>query len=334
MRKNQVMPAQTRPHRVVVLVRHGVMPMELGIVHQMFGTATDKNHAPLYAVRTCAPTPGLVRTEADFALQVAHGSELLAQGDTVLVPASHELDETEEPLDERTKELLAGLTRPVRVASVCTGAFALAHAGLLDGRRATTHWLAAERFGRLHPAVELDPDVLFTDDRDVLTSAGEASGIDLCLHLIRTDHGAAVAADVARRTIVPPHREGGQAQYIPHPIPAPGRGATTRARTWALDHLGELIGLRDLARQESISVRTFTRRFKAETGVSPGKWLTAQRLDRARQLLEHTDLSIDQIATAAGFGTSASLRLQLRAALGVSPATYRATFHTPNQPSG
>lgn len=328
------MPTQTRPHRVVVLVRHGVMPMELGIVHQMFGTAADKNHAPLYAVRTCAPNPGLVRTDADFALQVAHGSELLAQADTVLVPASHELDETEEPIDERTKELLAGLPRPVRVASVCTGAFALAHAGLLDGRRATTHWLAAERFGRLHPAVELDPDVLFTEDQDVFTSAGEASGIDLCLHLIRTDHGAAVAADVARRTIVPPHREGGQAQYIPHPIPASGHGATTRARTWALDHLGELIGLRDLARQESVSVRTFTRRFKAETGVSPGKWLTTQRLDRARQLLEHTDLSIDQIATTAGFGTSATLRLQLRAALGVSPAAYRATFHTPNQPSG
>ncbi len=334
MRKNQAMTSPSRPHRVVVLVRHGVMPMELGIVHQLFGTATDPDHAPLYAVRTCTPTPGLVRTEADFALQVTHGLDLLDQADTVLVPASHELDETDEPLDEATGTLLARVSRPVRIASICTGAFALAHAGLLDGRAATTHWLAAEAFARRYPRVELDPNVLFTDDHSVLTSAGEASGIDLCLHLIRTDHGSTVAADVARRTIVPPYRQGGQAQYIPNPMPDSGPGTTARARAWALEHLGEPIALKDLARHESMSVRTFTRRFKAETGVSPGTWLTTQRLDRARQLLEHTDLPIDQIATTAGFGTAASLRLQLSAALGVTPTAYRATFHTPNHPSG
>jgi len=314
-------------HRVVVLVRHGVMPMELGIIHQMFGAAIDGHGHRLYTVSTCTPEPGIVRTHADFAIQVQHGIDLLAAADTVLVPASHEFDGTLEPADADTLGLLADLPPTTRVASICTGAFVLAAAGLLDGHRATTHWLAEGRFRDLHPGVDLDPDVLYTDDTGVLTSAGEASGIDLCLHMIRSDYGAAVAGDVARRTIVPPHRDGGQAQYIPRRLPETGPGPTANARAWALAHLEHPISLKDLADQEAMSVRTFTRHFREHTGTSPGRWLTCQRLDRARQLLEETDLSVDHVAAAAGFGTPTSLRQHLHTALGVSPATYRRTFH-------
>jgi transcriptional regulator GlxA family with amidase domain len=317
------------PHQVAVLVRDGVMPMELGIIHQMFGTAADRHAHRLYTVTTCTPEPGIVRTDADFGIHVEHGTNLLALTDTVLVPASHESDETPEPVDADTLGLLASLPPSTRVASICTGAFVLAAAGLLVGRRATTHWLAADRFRELHPGIELDPDVLYTTDTGVLTSAGEASGIDLCLHMIRSDYGAAAAGEVARRTIVPPHRAGGQAQYIPRGLPESGPGPTAKASAWALAHLEQPISLKDLADQEALSVRTFTRQFREHTGTSPGRWLACQRLDRARQLLEETDLSIEQVAAAAGFGTPASLRQHLHTALGVSPAAYRRTFRSP-----
>jgi transcriptional regulator GlxA family with amidase domain len=203
----------------------------------------------------------------------------------------------------------------------------LAAAGLLDGRPATTHWKSADRFRALHPRVHLDPDVLYTDDGDVLTSAGEAAGVDLCLHMIRRDHGAAVAAEVARATVVPPHREGGQAQYVRLPMPEPGRRASTgSARAWALAHLDRPLSLRELAGREAMSVRTFSRRFREEVGMTPGRWLARQRLDRARALLEETDLPVDRIAADAGFGTAASLRRHFQATLGVSPGTYRRTF--------
>ena len=174
--------------------------------------------------------------------------------------------------------------------------------------------------------MKVDADVLFIDDGDVLTSAGVAAGIDLCLHIVRRDHGAAVANEVARRTVVPPHRDGGQAQYIQRPVPEPQSAGTTAARAWALGRLDEPIPLRDMAEQESMSVRTFTRRFREEVGVSPGQWLTRQRVEHARHLLESSDLSIDQVARDAGFGTAQSMRQHLQAALGVTPTTYRRTF--------
>ncbi len=178
----------------------------------------------------------------------------------------------------------------------------------------------------LYPNVDLDPGVLYTDDGDVLTSAGEAAGIDLCLHMIRCDHGSAVANDVARRTVVSPHRDGGQAQFIQRPVPEPQFSSTGKARAWALQHLDRALTLRDLAAQESMSVRTFTRRFREEAGLSPLRWLTQQRIERAQQLLEASDLPVDQIAAEVGFGTGASLRQHLHAALGVSPSAYRSTF--------
>ncbi|ABW12278.1 transcriptional regulator, AraC family [Parafrankia sp. EAN1pec] len=199
--------------------------------------------------------------------------------------------------------------------------------GLLDGRPAATHWNHAATFSREFPAVRLDSDVLFVDDGDVLTSAGAASGVDLCLHLIRLDQGSEVANAVARACIVAPWREGGQAQFIEAPVPDSGDASTAATREWALRRLDAGLTLASMARHASMSIRTFTRRFRDETGTSPNQWLTRQRIDYARRLLESTDLSIDQIADATGFGTAASLRGHLRNAIGVSPSAYRRTFH-------
>ncbi|MCX5410852.1 GlxA family transcriptional regulator [Streptomyces sp. NBC_00059] len=322
-------------HRVVVLALDGVIPFELGIPQRIFGRARSAGPAgegePLYDIVTCSVhPPGPVRTDADFSIMVELGPEALATADTVVVPASYELGPVYDE-GRLTGELAAAFAyiRPgTRMVAICTGGFALAAAGYLDGRPATTHWASADHFQRLFPKIRVDPDVLFIDDGDVLTSAGVAAGIDLCLHIVRRDHGTAVANDVARRTVVPPHRDGGQAQYISRPVPEPGSATTTSARAWALGRLEQPILLRDLARLESMSVRTFTRRFREEVGVSPGQWLAQQRVERARQLLESSDLSIDQVARDAGFGTATSLRQHMQATLGVSPTVYRRTFRS------
>ncbi len=314
-------------HRVAVLVRDGMLPFELSIVHRIFGQARSAAGAALYEVVTCALEPGDIRTDADFTIAVAHGPEALAEADTVVVPgADADFGPRSQPLDPSLTAALARMRPGTRIASICTGSFVLAEAGLLTGRRATTHWRSSTRFRERFPDVAFDLDVLYTDDDGVLTSAGAASGIDLCLHMIRTDHGAAVANDVARGTVVPPHREGGQAQYVRRPMPDPGISSTGRARRWALANLHRPITLRELAAQESTSTRTFTRRFRDEIGTSPGRWLTQQRIEQACALLERTDLPIDQVAVTTGFGTAGSMRLHLQAELGVSPSAYRATF--------
>ncbi|MFI9584578.1 GlxA family transcriptional regulator [Streptomyces sp. NPDC052236] len=317
-----------RRHRVVVLALTGLLPFELGIPHRIFGRAKDAEGSSLYEIVTCSLQPGPVRTDADFDIHVEHGPEAMATADTVVIPASYELGPVYEE-GRLTEELAAALAhiRPgTRMVSICTGGYVLAAAGLLDGRPATTHWSSAEHFQRLFPSVKVDADVLFIDDGDVLTSAGVAAGIDLCLHIVRRDHGTAVANEVARRTVVPPHRDGGQAQYIRRPVPEPQSATTTSARAWALSHLHQPIQLRDMAGQESMSVRTFTRRFREEAGISPGQWLTRQRVERARYLLESTDLSVDQVAQDAGFGTAQSMRQHLQTALGVPPTVYRRAF--------
>ncbi|MFI1188853.1 GlxA family transcriptional regulator [Streptomyces californicus] len=328
------------PHRVVVLALDGLLPFELGIPQRIFGrsfrAAPGRRARKPYDVVTCSiRPPGPVRTDADFSILVEHGPEALATADTVVVPASYERG----PLFEEGRlpaELAAAfaLVRPgTRMVSICTGSYVLAAAGYLDGRPATTHWSAADHFQRTFPRVRVDPDVLFTDDGDVLTSAGVAAGIDLCLHLVRRDHGAAVANEIARRTVVPPHRDGGQAQYIHRPLPEPRSATTTAARAWALTRLERPILLREMAEREAMSVRTFTRRFREEVGVSPVQWLTRQRVERARQLLETTDLPVDRVAREAGFGTATSLRQHLQAALGVPPSAYRRTFRNPADPA-
>ncbi|MET9255643.1 helix-turn-helix domain-containing protein [Streptomyces sp. NPDC003717] len=319
----------SRPHRVVVLALDGVLPFELAIPQRIFGMARDERGRPLYEVVTCSVRPpGPVRTDADFAILVGHGPEALATADTVVVPASDELGPAlgEGRLTDELTAALARIRPGTRLVAVCTGGYVLAAAGLLDGRPATTHWAYAEHFQRLFPAVRVDADVLFVDDGDVLTSAGVAAGVDLCVHIVRRDHGTGVANDVARRTVVPPHRDGGQAQYIERPVPDPRQSSTTRARAWALARLHEPIQLRDMAAQEAMSVRTFTRRFREESGLSPGQWLTQQRVERARHLLESTGLSVDRVARDAGFGTAQSMRQHLQGVLGVTPTAYRRTF--------
>jgi transcriptional regulator GlxA family with amidase domain len=314
---------------VAVLVMDGLIPFELGIPHRIFGRARAADGRRLYEVTTCsAGPPGEVRTDADFTVRVEHGPEVLALADTVVVPAAHERSVVHEKgvLGEELAAAFAVIRPGTRLVSICTGSYVLGAAGVLDGRPATTHWAQAEHFQRLFPKVRVDPDVLFVDDGDVLTSAGVAAGVDLCLHLVRRDHGAAVAAEVARLTVVPPHRDGGQAQYVRRPVPEPRAAGTARARAWALERLHEPVLLRDLAERESLSVRTFTRRFREETGLSPGEWLVRQRVERARHLLETTELPVERIAHDAGFGSVQSLRQHVRAVLGVSPTAYRRTF--------
>lgn len=311
-----------RRERVVVLALDGVYPFELGIPSRILGAADGR-----YEVLTCSVDGGPVRTNADFGVTVEHGPEVLATAGTVVIAPVAPSHLTDEVSDDVLAAL--ALIRPgTRIVSICTGAFVLAAAGLLDGRRATTHWQVADHFRRMFPRVDLDPDVLFVDDHPFLTSAGAASGVDICLHLVRKDHGSHLANSVARRCVVPPFRDGGQAQYIEQPVPEQGAASTAATRAWALARLGEPLTLADLAGHARMSLRTFARRFHDEVGLSPGRWLIQQRVVRARHLLESSDLTVDQIAGRVGFATGASLRQHLHAAIGVSPQAYRRTFQT------
>ncbi|QMU72910.1 GlxA family transcriptional regulator [Streptacidiphilus sp. P02-A3a] len=321
---------QGGPHRVAVLALPGVVAFELATPSRIFGSTQEMHEEPMYDVRTCTVDGGPVQTGSDFRVQVDHGPELLAEVDTVIVPASRVVDTIcqQGRLPEDVAAALA-LVRPgTRMVSICTGAFVLAAAGLLDGRPATTHWRYSEPFRRLFPQVKLNLDVLFTDDGDVLTSGGVAAGVDLSLHILRRDHGARVANRAARHCIVPPWREGGQAQYVELPVPDPGDQGTAPARAWALKRLAEPLALQELAARAGMSVRTFTRRFREETGLSPVQWMIRQRVYRARDLLETTDLTVDRIARETGFGTAASMRKHLQEVLGVAPSSYRKTFRT------
>jgi transcriptional regulator GlxA family with amidase domain len=284
-------------HQVAVLALDGVVPFELSIPARIFGAATDAADQPLYDVATCTPGGEAVATADDFRLSV-----------------------------RRVLQALRDLPRATRVASICTGAFVLAAAGLLDDRRATTHWRESDALQRAFPRVRVDADVLFVDDGAVLTSAGVAAGVDLCLHMVRRDHCAAVAGRVARRCVVPPWRDGGQAQYIERPVPPVADTSTGGSRDWALAHLDRPLTLAELATRSGMSVRTFSRRFRAEVGLTPLQWLVQQRVDRARSMLEAGDEPVERVATRAGFATAASMRLHFRAVVGVSPAGYRRTF--------
>ncbi|MEV0976262.1 helix-turn-helix domain-containing protein [Streptomyces sp. NPDC049915] len=317
-----------RPHRVAVLALPGVPPFELGIPSRVFGSVQDAEGRPLYDVTVCTADGAPVPSDAGFTVQPAAGPEALAAADTVIVPPTHAMPELGRggPLPPEVTAAIAGIRPGTRLVSICTGSYVLAAAGLLDGRPATTHWNLAPEFRRAYPKVRVDEDVLFVDDGDVLTSAGVAAGVDLCLHLIRRDHGAATANRAARMCVVPPWRDGGQAQYIDRPVPEPTLAGTTATRAWALEHLGEPLSLAQLAEHARMSLRSFTRRFRDEVGMTPVQWLTAQRLELAKQLLETTDLTIDLVAHRAGFGSANSLRAHMRAAFGVSPAAYRRAF--------
>jgi transcriptional regulator GlxA family with amidase domain len=316
----------THRHRIAVLALPAVVAFDLGVPAQVFSAARDADGRRRYAVRTATPDGGPVRTAAGFSALPEHDLTLLDTADTVIVPGVHRssVDTTEEVY----AALRAAHARGARVMSICTGAFVLAGAGLLDGRRATTHWAFAEQFRQRYPRVKLDPDVLFVDDGEILTSAGVAAGIDLCLHVVRRDHGSEVANRAARRCVVPAWRDGGQSQFIERPLPALGDATTGPTRAWALERLDRPLDLADLAAHARMSVRTFTRRFRAETGLSPGRWLVHQRVEQARRLLESTDLPIDRVAAQSGLGSAASLRQHLHATVGVAPGAYRRTFRT------
>ncbi|MFI2350948.1 GlxA family transcriptional regulator [Streptomyces sp. NPDC019443] len=314
-------------HRVVVLALDGVYPFEMTIPVRIFDTAEGADGERLYEVITCSLDGGPVRTSADFSVTVAHAADVLATADTLVIPPfACGPDEQRDWLPEPLAEAFARLRPGTRMVSICTASYVLAAAGFLDGRPATTHWNEAARFQRMFPQVKVDPGVLFVDDGDVLTAAGVAAGVDLCLHLVRRDHGSEVANRVARLCVVPPWREGGQAQFIERPVPEPSAATTAATRAWALGELGRPLTLGELAAHARMSVRTFSRRFRDEVGMTPGQWLTQQRVEHARRLLETTDWPVDRVAGEAGFGTAASLRQHMAAATGVSPMTYRQTF--------
>lgn len=316
-----------RSHRVAVIALDGVITFDLGIPQQIFEAAHAAGaNDPCYELAFCSVDGRPVKTTTGW-LHTEHDLGLLTSADTVVVPGLRNGSAlTDGTIESDLKGALIGAARRSRLISICTGAFVLAAAGLLSGRPATTHWGYADRFSRLFPDVDLDPDVLFVDDGDVLTSAGAGAGIDLCLHVIRRDYGSDVANHAARGCVVPPWREGGQSQYIERPLPEPSETSTSAAREWALRNLHRPIGLDDLARQARMSVRTFTRRFRGEAGTSPMGWLLERRVEHARRLLESTDLTVERIAREAGFGTAAALRIRFHARVGVSPTVYRQTF--------
>ena len=325
MCKNHAMVST--PHRVVVLAVAPVVGYDMAIPPLFFGEARDESGQPLYEVTVASLGGAPVPTSHGYSVVPAAAEDALATADTVVVPGTRvEGPRRHGTLDADLAAALAMIRPGTRIMSICTGAFVLAAAGMLDGRRATTHWSYVEDFTRLYPEVDLDPGVLFVDDGDLLSSAGLAAGADLCLHVIRRDHGAAVANAVARHCVVPPWRDGGQAPFIERAMPADAGESTAAARAWAVAHLGEAIDNATWARRAHLSLRTFNRRFVEETGRTPRAWLIDQRVDRARELLETTDLDVDRIATEVGLGTGASLRAHLRERLGVSPTAYRRTF--------
>jgi transcriptional regulator GlxA family with amidase domain len=321
------MPTPPRLHQVAVLALPGLLALDFGIPVHAFG---NWDGGP-YAVTVCTEIPGPLRVEGAPALLIEHGLEALAAADTIVVPGqAHPV-----PPSERVRAALAAAAaRGARMVSICTGAFVLAAAGLLDGRRATTHWQQTAALARDYPAVTVDPHVLYVDEGNVLTSAGVAAGIDLCLHIIRTDAGAVAANQRARALVAAPHRTGGQAQYIDRPALSQRTGALDELRAWALRHLTEPLTVDRMARRACLSRRTLIRRFHDETGLPPMGWLLNARIDRARELLEASDEPMEIVARLSGLGTPANMRTLFKRHTGVPPSTYRSTFHRSAHISG
>jgi transcriptional regulator GlxA family with amidase domain len=310
MRKIPAMP----PHRVAVLAFDGVVAFDLATPLQVFNSVRG------YETVVCAANPHVAAAHG-FGIVAPAGLEALATADTVVVPG---IADERTPLPDETLEALRSAN--ARMTSICTGAFVLGWAGLLDGRRATTHWRSIDEFRRQFPLVEVEPDVLYVDEGDLVTSAGVAAGIDLCLHLVRRDLGAEAANAAARRVVVAPHRDGGQAQFVDRPMPEAAAAGLEPTRTWALARLHEPLTVEAMAAHAGYAPRTFARRFRAETGTTPLQWLVAQRVVHARRLLETTDLPVEHVAGRAGFGTAVNLREHFRRHVATTPTAYRAAF--------
>ena len=309
---------------VTAVLLPNVAPFELGVACEVFGIDRSDTGGPSFDFRVCALEPGPVSVKGGaFGLVVDHDLSATQDADLVVVPA-YGADPSPAP-DPVLEALRAAHARGAWILSICSGAFALGEAGLLDGRACTTHWMHAADLARRFPDARVDPSVLYVDDDRVLTSAGTAAGIDAGLYLVRRELGAAAAATVARRMVVPPHRDGGQAQYVEAPLPCE---ADTLAPllAWLVDHLDEEHTVPTLAARALMSERTFARRFRAETGTTPAAWLTRQRLSRAQELLERSDASVDEVARVAGFGSAAVLRHHFARSLGTSPQAYRRRF--------
>jgi transcriptional regulator GlxA family with amidase domain len=311
-------------HTVAVVVTHDFSPFEFAVACEVFGIDRSADvGAPWYRFLVCAAEPPPITTRMGFTLNTPLGLEGLRRADTIVIPASNR----SEPPAGLITALRRAHKRGARIMSVCSGAFTLAAAGLLDGRPATTHWMYVDEFARLYPKVNLDPGVLYVDDGDILTSAGTAAGIDLCLHVVRLDYGAEAANIVARRMVVPPHRDGGQAQFVREPVPdLLACDPFVETLVWVQEHLDDALSVDELARRSAMSPRTFARRFRNTTGTTPHRWLLRQRIDLAQRLLETTDLSVDLIANRCGFGTAANLRQHFQRIVRTSPNAYRRTF--------
>ncbi|MGW0515907.1 helix-turn-helix domain-containing protein [Crossiella sp. NPDC003009] len=312
---------------VAVLAYHGMTSFETAIVTEVFALRWPELDfgEDWYEVRICAERPGPVPVLGGAELLVRYGLDTLAEAQTVVVPSV--ADVHAEPSPEVVAALRLARSRGARIVSICSGAFALAAAGLLDGLRATTHWRYTELLRRRHPAIEVDPHPLYIDNDWILTSAGCAAGIDLCIHLLRKDFGAELANAVARRLVIPPHRDGGQAQYIESPVTAePGDDRITGSMAWALEHLTEPISVRTLAERARMSERSYLRHFAKAAGVSPIRWLISRRVQASLPLLETTDTPIEEVAVAVGFDTAVTFRHHFTSAMHTSPSAYRRTF--------
>ena len=310
---------QARAHRVAVLALPGVLALELGTATQIFG------RDPRYHLTVCAESRSAPVTSSGFTINTAAGLGGLRGAETVIVPGYEDIDATVPTAV--LNALRSAHARSARLVSICSGAFALAAAGLLDGRRATTHWRLTDELQRRHPQVDVLPNRLFVDDGDILTSAGVTTGIDLCLHLIRRDHGAAAANTRARALVAPPQRHGGQAQFVERLRPEASRDQLGPLRDWMLENLALPLDLDAFAKHAHMSRRTLTRRFREETGVAPMAWLADARIDRARELLETTGEPIENIGRLTGLGAPASVRAAFHRRVGTSPQEYRSIFH-------
>ncbi|WP_414441434.1 GlxA family transcriptional regulator [Burkholderia sp. 22PA0106] len=309
---------------VVILALQGVVPSDLGIPCDVFGRVLDAGGAPAYGVRVAGEAARV--SAGAFEIRVRFGLAALADADMVVVPG---IENARRPQSAAvTRALRAASERGALVTSICTGAFVLAAAGLLDGRRATTHWAAAEELARRYPAVSVDPGVLFVDDGSIVTSAGASAGLDMCLHLVRRHHGQAIAAHAARLAVAPLHRDGGQAQFIHQQAPAP-RDSLAGVVDWMVAHLDQPLDVATLAAQACMTPRTFARRFRDQTGTTPIQWLLRQRIRRAQEWLETGPASIEQIAAATGFDSPVTFRARFQRFVGVSPSVYRKRFSRP-----